>query len=332
MKNIKKRLTNTYINSIMIQENNLRKHFPKQNVHKEIKLKVLNFGSLNIDHVYSLEHIVQSGETILSHKMEMFCGGKGLNQSIALARAGVPVYHAGLIGTDGQLLFDACAEYGVDATYIKKLDAQGGHTVIQVDEQGQNCIILYGGTNQMQTKEYIDEVLSHFGTDDYLILQNEINLLDYLIDRAYERRMRIVLNPSPFDDKLKKCDLSKISLFLLNEIEGEQFTGQSDPDKMLCCLAEKFCHAQFVLTLGSQGSVYYDGIRKIYQDIFPVKAVDTTAAGDTFTGYFLASVMKGRDIAMSLRIAAKASSIAVSRAGAVSSIPSASEVESTMQV
>ena len=289
-------------------------------------MKVLNYGSLNVDYVYSLDHIVQGGETILSSKMEPFCGGKGLNQSIALARAGVKVYHAGLVGDDGDMLLDACTRYGVDTTYVEKLPVKGGHTIIQVDKNGQNCIILFGGTNQMQTEERIDNVLKDFGEGDYLILQNEINMLDMIIDKAYERGMRIVLNPSPFDDKLKECDFSKIWMFMLNEIEGEQCTGKKDPDEILEELGKKYPGARFVLTLGSAGAIYYDGKEKLFQDIFKVKAVDTTAAGDTFTGFFVSSLVAGKSPKEALLIASKASSIAVTRPGAVPSIPSLEEV------
>ena len=181
-------------------------------------MKVLNYGSLNVDYVYSVDHIIVGGETQHSSKLEVFSGGKGLNQSIALAKAGVPVYHAGIVGTDGDILLDACKEAGVDTRYIRRMPVKGGHTMIQVDKNAQNCIILYGGTNQMQTKEFVDEVLADFGEGDYLILQNEINMLDYIIDQAYEKKMKIVMNPSPFDDKLSTCDLSKVYLFLLNEI------------------------------------------------------------------------------------------------------------------
>lgn len=290
-------------------------------------MKVLNFGSMNVDYVYALDHIVQGGETILSSSMQVFAGGKGLNQSIALAKAGVPVYHAGLVGNDGQILMDTCREYGVNTDFVKTLDIKGGHTIIQVDAVGQNCIILYGGTNQMQTKEWVDEVLSHFGAGDYLILQNEINLLDYIIDAAYDRGMRIVLNPSPFDDRLKACALNKVYLFMLNEVEGEQITGSDDPDTILARLNELYPAASIVLTLGSRGSVYYDGRQKVYQDIFKVKAVDTTAAGDTFTGYFVAGLIAGKKISEILRTASRASSITVSRPGAAPSIPSIKEVE-----
>ena len=294
-------------------------------------MKVLNFGSLNVDYVYSLQHIVQAGETILSSGMNVFAGGKGLNQSIALAKAGLDVYHAGQIGNDGQILLDTCTEYGVHTDFVKQLDVKGGHTIIQVDEKGQNCIILYGGTNLMLTREFVDEVLSHFEEGDYLVLQNEVNQLDYMIDKAYERGMKIALNPSPYDSRLNECDLKKVSLFLLNEVEGEQMTGSADPDEILVRLAKLYPSASFVLTLGSNGAVFSDGTQKYFQDIFKVKAVDTTAAGDTFTGYFIAGLIEGMPIPEILRMSAKASSIAVSRPGAAPSVPSREEVMESLK-
>lgn len=290
-------------------------------------MKVLNYGSLNVDYVYSVDHIIIGGETQQSLKMETFSGGKGLNQSIALAKAGVPVYHAGIIGTDGDILLQACEEAGVNTKYIRRLPVEGGHTIIQVDKDAQNGIILYGGTNQMQTREFVDEVLENFDEGDYLILQNEINLLSYIIDRAYEKKMKIVMNPSPYDSNVTECDLTKVSVFLVNEIEGEQITGCKDKNQILDAMAKKFPYACFVLTLGSEGAVYYDGKEKVFQDIFKVKAVDTTAAGDTFTGYFVASLMNGESIQYALKIAAKASSIAVSRPGAAPAIPNWEEVK-----
>ncbi len=290
-------------------------------------MKVLNFGSLNVDYVYAVDHIVEGGETLLTAGMETFCGGKGLNQSIALSKAGAQVFHAGIIGTDGAMLKDECDRYGVDTRFIKTLEVKGGHTIIQVDKHGQNCILLYGGTNQMFTKEYIDEVLEHFGKEDILILQNEVNLLDYMIEQAGNKGMRIVLNPSPFNEKLSTCDLTKIWCFMINEIEGYQFSGEKEADKILDVLTKKYPKAKIVLTLGEDGAWFAEREKRCYQAIFPVKAVDTTAAGDTFTGYFVESCLEGKDEEYALRLASKASSIAVTRAGAAVSIPMRQEVE-----
>ena len=289
-------------------------------------MKVLNFGSLNIDYVYTVDHIVRGGETISSEKTETFPGGKGLNQSIALARAGVPVYHAGAVGEDGEMLLELCRANGVDTRFIRRTEGRNGHTVIQLHRNGQNCILLFGGSNQKQTKEHIDEVLSHFEAGDMLVLQNEVNHLDYLIDRAWERGMVIVLNPSPFDDKLKACDMTKVAYFLVNEVEAEQMTGESDPAKQPERLLEAYPGGKFVLTMGSRGSMYKDSLQEFHQDIYKVNAVDTTAAGDTFTGFFLAAILEGRPIPEALDEAARASAIAVSRPGASSSIPTVEEV------
>ena len=290
-------------------------------------MKVLNFGSLNLDYTYQVESILIPGETQASKRRDIFCGGKGLNQSIALAKAGVPVYHAGMIGDEGGVLLDACRENGVNTDFISKIDGPSGHTIIQVDRNGQNCILLYGGANRSITREFVDQVLDSFEEGDMILLQNEINELDYIIDRAYEKGMMIVLNPSPYDSALDSCDLSKVSLFLVNEIEGYQITGEKEPDRILGRIREIYPGARVVLTLGGDGSVYQDETGAVYrQGIYKVKAVDTTAAGDTFTGYFLSSLISKMPVPEGLKLAAKASAIAVSRPGATASIPLRKEV------
>ena len=294
-------------------------------------MKVLCIGSLNLDMVYQMDHIVQPGETEASYGMNIFLGGKGINQSMAVAKAGARVYHAGLIGEDGQAFLDACKEYGVDSRYIRKIEGKSGHAIIQIDRNAQNCILLYGGANQKLTAEYVDEVLADFGAEDVLLLQNEVNMLPYIVDKAYEKGMQIALNPSPFNEKLDAVDMGKISIFLLNEVEGFQVTGKTEPDEIIAKLLELYPHARIVLTLGKDGAVYADKEQKHFQPIFKVKAVDTTAAGDTFTGYFLAGLCEGLPIPEVLKMSAKASSIAVSREGAVPSIPYRAEVMESLK-
>ena len=289
-------------------------------------MKVLNLGSMNIDYVYSVDHIILPGETESTGGLNVFLGGKGINQSMALAKAGVEIYHAGMIGEDGQMFLDACKEYGVNSDYIKKIEGKTGHTIIQVDKNAQNSILLFGGANRELTKEFVDEVLGHFEKGDILLLQNEVNMLPYIVDKAYEKGMQIALNPSPYNEKLNDVDLTKVSIFLLNEVEGGQITGLVDPDEVLEKMREMFPKAKIVLTLGKDGAKYAEGDQVYHQPIFKVKAVDTTAAGDTFTGYFLSGLIEGMDIPAILKMSAKASSIAVTRNGAVQSIPFKQEV------
>lgn len=285
-------------------------------------MKVLNFGSLNVDYVYDVPHFVMPGETITSFARGIFAGGKGLNQSIAAKKAGVDIYHAGSVGSDGDILLNALREANVNSDFVlKREDMPSGHTVIQVDPSGQNCIIVFGGTNRQIPKKQMDETLAYFEAGDFLLLQNELNDIAYLIDKAYEKGMQIVLNPSPIDASINGLPLEKVKYFIVNEIEGAQIAGTDVIDEIIPAIAQKYPHANILLTLGSQGARYYDG-RKIYtQGVFPAKAVDTTAAGDTFLGYFIYGVSIGLPIKDTLRLAARASSITVSKKGAAASIP-----------
>ena len=294
-------------------------------------MKILNFGSCNIDYVYSLDHIALPGETETVDKLKIFPGGKGLNQSIAISRAGQSVFHAGCVGTDGTFLVSLLEENRVDTSFIRTFDKKTGQAIIQVSKQGDNSILVYPGTNNRVSKEHIDSVLENFSAGDIILLQNEINNLDYVVEKAYEKRMRIVLNPSPYNEMVGSIDFNKISYLVINEIEAKSITGCDDPDHIIEYFKNNYKNLCVMLTLGSKGCIYSDGKEKIYHPIFKVDAVDTTAAGDTFTGYFVAGLVEGRRVYDILRFASCASAIAVSKMGAAVSIPLASEVESQLQ-
>ncbi len=294
-------------------------------------MKILNFGSCNIDHVYSVEHIVTAGETISAKKMEIFPGGKGLNQSIAVARSGVIVYHAGCIGNNGDFLADILKQSGADTTYLKKEDIPNGHAIIQVDNTGENCIFIYSGSNGVVTETYIDKVLSDFGEGDFLMLQNEINNLHYIIKKAYEKKMQIVFNPAPFTDDLKKIDLKCISYLILNEVEAKGFYDAEDYKEFISHMTEAYPHIKLVLTLGKKGCVYADCNVSVYQPAFVVDMVDTTAAGDTFAGYFVSIMATSDDYSKAIKTASAASALAVSKMGAAPSIPFIEDVKNALQ-
>lgn len=297
-------------------------------------MKILNFGSLNIDYVYSLSHFVEKGETISSDMLNVFAGGKGLNQSLALRRAGGQVYHAGAIGMDGMFLEEILNDAGVDTRFLKKYEQiRTGNAIIQKNREGDNCIILYGGANQAVTKEMADEVLAEFQKGDCLVLQNEISEIPYIVEKAHERGMQIVLNPSPMNKKIFEINLSFIDCFILNEVEARALVkGAADDETLLKWLAEQFPQAEIVLTLGEKGSMYMGAEGMAAQKAYKVKAVDTTAAGDTFTGYYMADRLQGKPVKEALDMAAKASAIAVSKKGAAPSIPKRDEVQQFVQM
>ena len=293
-------------------------------------MKILNFGSLNIDYTNDVDHFVRGGETLSSKALHLFPGGKGLNQSIAASRSGADVWHAGAVGkSDGEFLIKQLNEAGVNTDYVKRLEVPSGHAIIQRQPDGGNCILLFGGSNQEITRGMADEVLEHFGKGDYLLLQNEISEVGYIMKQAAEKGMRIVLNPSPMDEKIGKLPLETVDYFLLNEVEAESLCGEgaNRPEAMMEKLTKGFPKAKIVLTLGSQGSLYWDGEKMIKQPCYKVKAVDTTAAGDTFTGFFIGGLSQGMEGVKALDWAARAAAVAVSRAGAATSIPSKEEVD-----
>ena len=293
-------------------------------------MKVLCFGSLNIDYVYSVDHFVAKGETLASRDLQVFTGGKGLNQSIALAKAGTQVYHAGAIGSDGRFLLEIMENSGVNTDYISVLAYdRTGNAIIQRDKNGDNCILLYGGANQQITEEQVDSVLSHFSSGDYLILQNEINQLPYIMERARERGMIIVLNPSPMDEKILELPLEYVNIFLFNEVEAVQILncgGAVGYIQLAEKLMERFSGSTVVLTLGGAGSVCLDSGNCLSQPAYTVEVADTTAAGDTFTGFFISSLLRGKSKQDAMREASAAAAIACSRVGAAPSIPSREEV------
>jgi len=293
-------------------------------------MKVLCFGSLNIDYVYSVDHFVAKGETLASTDLQVFIGGKGLNQSIALAKAGAEVCHAGAIGADGKFLLEALNEAHVNTDFVTVLTTERtGNAIIQRDKEGDNCILLYGGTNLMISAEQIDNVIAHFSAGDYLILQNEINNLRYIMEKAHAKGMIIVLNPSPMNEKILELPLEYVNIFILNEVEAGQILNCRNVNHTMLAekLHEKFPNAAIVLTLGGDGSIYIDRDTRLTQSAFKVKATDTTAAGDTFTGFFIGSLLKGKGKQDAMKYASAAAAIACSRHGAAPSIPTLNEVE-----
>ena len=183
-------------------------------------MKALNFGSLNLDYVYQVEHFVQPGETLSALRQTVKTRDKGLNQSIALAQAETVVYHAGCVGQGGALLRQTLEDSGVNTAYLRETDALQGNAVIQVDRSGQNCILLYGGSNRSLTTEQIQETMAQFSPGDWLVLQNETNLLPELVDAGFARGMQVVLNPSPYNETITKVSLSKVNWLLVNEVEA----------------------------------------------------------------------------------------------------------------
>ncbi|ARS52383.1 ribokinase [Kushneria konosiri] len=298
---------------------------------------VYNYGSINIDHVYRVPHLVRPGETLSSTDYQIVLGGKGANQTIALARAGGQVSHWGQLGRADDWALETLKDAGADIDDVALLESASGHTVIQVDDEGENAIVLFGGTNQSFTSERIDELLTGADKGGWLLLQNECNDIDVVIRQALERGLKVAFNPAPMTPAIRELPLKDLALLFVNRGEAAALVDideQSDADALIEALQTALPGVNIVLTLGSEGAWRIDGERgdTLYQPARPVQAVDTTGAGDTFIGYYMAALQAGNDASTCLERATAAAALAVQRAGAATGIPTVDEVETFLKI
>lgn len=288
--------------------------------------KLVNLGSLCIDNVYRVPGIAGPGETVASASHDVFPGGKGLNQSIAAARAGAEVVHVGCVGPDGEWLRDTLADEGVDASGVRTVDGSSGHAVIQVNEAGENAIVIAGGANRTLTGEDVDGALAQLGPEDWLLLQNEINDLPAVLAAAKARGCRVAFNVAPVDGREAGYDLSGVGLLIVNEIEAAALAGETRPHAAAATLAARYPATDVVLTLGRDGLIHRRGEHESTLAAYSATAVDETAAGDAFIGFFMAALLAGDPMPEALRMGAAAGALAVTVAGAASSIPTLADV------
>ena len=294
-------------------------------------MKILNFGSCNIDYVYNVSEFVRAGETIAALSTSEHPGGKGLNQAVAAARAGGNVFFAGNIGEDGLFLKELLESSGVDAKYLRINKTRTGNAIIQIDENGENCIIVSAGANALLDKAYIKSVTADFARGDICMLQNETPCTDFIIKQAKACGMTVIWNPSPFNDKIDKKSVAFCDYILLNRSEGTELTEADIPDDILKRLTDTYPNTGFVLTLGDKGSIYRRGDVIIRQEAFKANPIDTTGAGDTFTGYFAAGLSSGKSIKETLLYSSAAAAMATETLGAANSIPPLIDVEKHIQ-
>jgi ribokinase len=292
---------------------------------------VLNFGSINVDHVYTVDHFVRPGETISCQEYQRFAGGKGLNQSIALAQAGACVFHAGKIGVSDKWLKKLMEDKGVDTRFVELIDSPSGHAMIQVNATGENSIVIVGGANQLILEADIERILADFGPDDYLLVQNEVNAVPNIIQSAKTKGMTIVFNPAPMNSQVLNYPLELVDILVVNETEARSLTGEIEPAAIYETLNHRYPHTAIVLTMGHKGATYFSSQLLFHQPAENVHVVDSTGAGDTFIGFFLAELINNKDPKAALAVATLAAAICVMRHGAADSIPSRRELEALHQ-
>ena len=284
---------------------------------------IWNLGSINADNFYRVPHLPGPGETLAAADFAQGLGGKGANMSVAAARAAARVMHIGALGQDGTWALERLLEYGVDTPHITVVDQATGHANIVVDDAGENNIVLFAGANHEITDQMIGAALTEASPRDWLLMQNETNGQPYAAETAKTLGLQVAYAAAPFDADAVAEVLSDVDLLVLNAVEAEQLhgaTGQS--------LAELPVD-DIVVTLGSEGCKWVSNKGKSTQTYaaYKVDPVDTTGAGDTFTGYLVAGLDRGMPMAEAIDLASRAGALMVTRHGTADVIPDLKEIQ-----
>ncbi|MDV7270582.1 ribokinase [Thioclava sp. A2] len=286
-------------------------------------MTIFNLGSINTDHFYRLPHLPAPGETLAALGYQRGLGGKGANQSVAVARAGGDVRHIGAIGPDGGWMLERMEGFGVDCRHVARIGTVSGHAIINTDPSGENAIVIHPGANREIPPDAMKQALAEAASGDFLILQNESSLQAKSARFAQEQGLFVVYSAAPFDADAVRQVLPYVSLLLMNEVEAAQICEALD------CTLEALPVPFVCVTMGGKGAVWRDlrAGTSVEVAAYPVEVVDTTGAGDTFAGYLVAGLAEGMEPARAMRLASAAGAVKVTRAGTADAIPDRAEVD-----
>ena len=292
-------------------------------------------GSINMDLVSQTERIPRPGETVIGSSFQLHSGGKGANQAVAIARLGHPSILLGVTGNDvfGQQLLSTLRGFGVDTRHIGTVESSSGTASIVVDSRGENTIVVTPGSNQHVTPAYLRTKLAVLRTAGIILAQLEvpIDTVAWLADYCAEANIPLMLDPAPATE-LSPAVMSRVAWFTPNQAEAAFYSCPGESTEQMLERFFGFGVRSVVLKQGSDGALVAraDGYRHRI-NVFPVDAIDTTAAGDAFNGAFSVALVEGRSPADSARFAAAAAAISVTRHGAQSSLPSRGEVMTLLE-
>jgi ribokinase len=286
-------------------------------------MAIYNLGTINADLLYSVSQLPSPCETLAATAFRRGLGGKGANMSVAAARGAAHVVHIGAVGADGRWARDLLTEYGVDTRHIAVVDQMTGHAIILLDPDGENTIIINPGANHAIDRNQIGLALSEASPGDILLMQNETTLQTFSSETGSDLGLRVVYAAAPFSADAVRAVLPYLDLLILNEVEStqlEQALGKAPGDLGL---------ADVIVTLGAQGCRWFEKSSGRIVDFpaLPVKPVDTTGAGDTFTGYLIAGLDRGMPMEQAIALATKAAALMVTRIGTAEVIPDLLETQ-----
>lgn len=291
-------------------------------------------GSLNMDLVVNVDIMPKPGQTIIGSNFKEVPGGKGANQAVAMARLNGNVSMIGKVGEDGfgQTLINSLKNDKVDTTYIQTAKGATGVALITVDKNAQNSIVVSPGANFEVKEDDIDNNIEAIKNSDIVVLQLEtpLNTIKYALNKAKELNKYTILNPAPAvkldDEIIKNVDLLTPNETELEIISGVSIETEEDIQKAAQIMIEKGVK-ELIVTLGSKGSLYINKEKSMFKKAYKVEAVDTTAAGDSYTGALAVALSQDKNIEDAMDFASKVGALSVLKEGAQSSLPTLEDVK-----
>lgn len=291
-------------------------------------------GSLNMDLVVNVDAMPKPGQTIIGSNFKEVPGGKGANQAVAMARLNGNVSMIGKVGEDGfgQTLINSLKNDKVDTTYIQTAKGATGVALITVDKNAQNSIVVSPGANFEVKEEDLDNNIEAIKNSDIVVLQLEtpLNTIKYALNKAKELNKYTILNPAPAvkldDEIIKNVDLLTPNETELEIISGVSIETEEDIQKAAQIMIEKGVK-ELIVTLGSKGSLYINKEKSMFKKAYKVEAVDTTAAGDSYTGALAVALSQDKGIEDAMDFASKVGALSVLKEGAQSSLPTLEDVK-----
>lgn len=296
--------------------------------------KILVVGSINMDLVVNADEIPKIGETLIGKELLQIPGGKGANQGVAIAKLENDITFLGKVGNDsfGDLSLESMKKAGVKTNYIERVDTSTGIAVINVDSNGNNNIVVIPGANNLVDKDYLIKHESVFKDSDVVLFQFEIPLetVKEGLKIAKKYNKLTIVNPAPAikldDETIKNIDILVPNEHELTRLSGIEVKDRKSAIKAGEVLLEKGVK-DIIVTLGSSGAMYISKDSIDFYDAYKVKAVDTTAAGDSFIGGFISSYIQNSDVAQAVDRGQRTAALAIQKVGAQSSLPTKEEVD-----
>lgn len=287
-------------------------------------VNILNFGTLYAECIYTVGNLDFSDDTLEIESSQTFAGGRGLNISVALSRAGISkIFHAGYVGASSEFLREALKNSGVNTANLKLVDKPSAHSIVLLEDETRSKKLYFKGVNNEVSLEFAETVLNRFSCEDILIIDDGVSNFEYIIGMAHEKNMKIFIAP---ENPVINLDLNLIDYIFINEIQAKNISKRESRQDIVKFFKSNYPLLCVVINFGKNGYVCIAKKQTLFQSSLKKEHIDFTASFDAFIGYFIACVLRGKKLQYTLLLSAASLAICSAKKGSAFSIPYENEV------